>query len=226
MFAPKLSDYQLMPDSRVLVFTDQTAAYSAENPGGYGGPNPVRESLALILLCRYMGIEEGTELITAEPYEPVIALGEQPQSFTLPWAKDGWFTVAALYFELRGSKDPDMFTEGQVVYDAEQHTLVRRVGMELTPVTAAEAEMDAVYTASCEDFAVLYNTYYKMELGEKCTNLLRHHYDEDDCHEYNRAIRHYNIHNISLATAVWTFCAGRKYEAQAVIEGLNKRLVL
>ena len=69
---PKLSKYSLSANEPRLIFRDLTGYYNAEtNPGGYGGINPARESLAMVLVATYNAIAAPI-ILPFEDYEKIL----------------------------------------------------------------------------------------------------------------------------------------------------------
>ena len=73
-----------------MYIADTTGEYSEDNVGGYGGINPIRNTLAVLYSCKYNS-STGSEVVEILPYDP-----ETVETITLNTTKDGYYEVIAV----------------------------------------------------------------------------------------------------------------------------------
>lgn len=73
-----------------MYIADTTGEYSEDNVGGYGGINPIRNTLAVLYSCKYNS-STGSEVVEILPYDP-----ETVETITLNTIKDGYYEVIAV----------------------------------------------------------------------------------------------------------------------------------
>ncbi len=101
-----------------LNLKDSTGLYVASdnNPTGYGGPNPNRTDIAIILLPYNKRQDEGDVLCTTQNYNPVV-----DETFVVNLHKDGWYQVKT--FGLRLYNVNTSFAISEAVYDVSSQTI-------------------------------------------------------------------------------------------------------
>lgn len=103
-----------------LNLKDNTGLYVASdnNPTGYGGPNPNRTDIAIILLANNKRdpLGEGDVACTLQNYNPVV-----DEEFTVNLYKDGWYQVKT--FGLRLYNANTSFAISEAVYDVASQTI-------------------------------------------------------------------------------------------------------
>lgn len=95
-----------------MNLTDSTGQYvsSDVNPNGYGGPNPERDDISLVLLGYNKRQDEGDVAVTLQTYNPATA-----ETFVVNLYKDGWYQVKT--YGLRLYDTAVSFDISEAVYD-------------------------------------------------------------------------------------------------------------
>lgn len=204
-------------DGNRVYLKDSTGTYDAvTNPTGYGGVNPTRGTLAILVLAAAK-TSKGDLLVSLEPYNKLSS-----DTFNVIVPYDGWYEFSILSLPIYNALLP--FTDGTVVYDpltdtvnTVKNVLALKV---LTPV-ALKTLLNSSYVKNTTDtLFVAYNSKIKSAINGQISDLITNNVSLID----KRLIRYkgnYNAVRAVLQGAIYEFCRGNKYVAQKDIEFLN-----
>lgn len=200
-----------------IEFLNATGAYSVSNTGGFGTPNPARNTLAVLFYGNYKP-SAGDVLATPAVYDPLTV-----STFTFAITPEtnghlnGYLFALAIY-------DPmGSYTDGDVVWDNTTNPVVpvvkKRISGSFQTVTlesliddaeATQVEFNSLITVEAEKF--------QNELSADRLPYLRDILNEDGCEttEYKTARNNYDYVD-SLLEAVFL-----DYSAQAYSEAVLK----
>ena len=150
-------------DGTTLVFADTTGNYdSVNNPGGYGTPNPARNTLALFLQVfnnRFDGSPTVVETpLTIASYTPTTVT-----SWTATVAKEGWQEAIVYGCPLYDETGATLYSVGEVLYDVASSQLRQILTVSGTgpyTYTFNIIQVSALGTAGIETlYSTVLNTY-------------------------------------------------------------------
>lgn len=111
-------EYSVNPEISTITIKEVTGEYTVNNLGGWGSPNPEKNSVALVLYATYQPYDK--DLINLSEkfdeniyFHNVAAANNIEAFFSIPYTKDGWheFNVSVVAVDLQSP------TEGDIHYD-------------------------------------------------------------------------------------------------------------
>ncbi len=161
--ALKLIKDSISEDGLTMLIKDDTGAYDADtNVGGYGTPNPARNTLALFLLCwnmRYDGEVSITPVAEdIATYDPT-----DVTEWTVTLNKDGW--QQAIVYGVKLYSTATLFEVNEVVYDVSSGELRKILTVSgsgpytytydvVLPATLDDTDYIIPYTYVLNDYAI------------------------------------------------------------------------
>lgn len=98
-------------DCNTLVISDSTGVYNVSiNPGGYGAPNPARNTLYMILFCNLRDSSGNRTPVTIPSYNY-----NTVTSWTITLSQDGWYELYA--FSTIVWAGGTTYAQGNIVFD-------------------------------------------------------------------------------------------------------------
>ena len=139
----KLARTGYVPDLDELQYADATGSYdAATNPGGYGGPNPLRNTLALYLVGEMMGADGAVTAGMGAPAGDT----DSPRtrtSLALRPGRDGYLSVRLVAFPVVASVAGSGGEQNDTFFDALTGTLRRLVSEAWLPAPAPGTSLPA-----------------------------------------------------------------------------------
>jgi hypothetical protein len=205
-----------------IEVVDATGVYDVDdNPGGFGPPNPARNTLAIVFYGNHEKVD-GPVLAVPTAHNPLTV-----SSFTIlldSTIKNGILNYTI--FGLNVFNSGGVYTDGDVVYDNENPAapfIKKRVAGVWEPKTAAEilGDEEAVQTED-NAFPIPAAIEFKDELNRARINKLREKVYEKPCaeEEYRQIREWFDYVDGELELATNDFCSGAYAEAEAKLESI------
>ena len=239
----KLKNTNTVNEAGTRVYlTDDTGVYSLTNLGGYGAPNALRSTLALLLLPTSKGTK-GDVLVSTEPYNPLTT-----GIFNVMVGNDGWYVFQLVALPLYDVSLLPTYNVNDVLYDASSGNIFKIIQttavVTASPVTTPSPTpapvvapvsltfnntlvinlqdlVDSTYVqATIDTLFIANNSKTKLRINTVISDLISNKADFTD----KRLIRqkdNYNAVRSILQGAIYEFCRGNKFVAQKDIEFLN-----
>lgn len=196
-----------------MYISDTTGDYHVDdNPGGYGAPNPERNSLALLSYARLVGTELDTA-VTVDPYDPLTV-----ENFTLTCEADGYYE-----FIVVAVQNVDPTVEGEYGYSAE-NGLTQLIDSVVTSVTVLDVYEDEAFLNDVSFKTVL---LARISILRNTTNLslIKLQISNEDDRGHKRQIsdkqREFDSIESRLTGANYHWCLDNYMEAQRIVETFN-----
>lgn len=205
----KTSNTKFTVDGKHMVYDDLTE-YT----------DPLRSAVAVLWYGVYRAIAGDVEMEFAE-YNPVTAIKFFPKIY-----KDGWHKMVMGVFTALADPDPATFTEGDVVYDTTELSLVQLTLGVWVPVAIKDAMIKALTTKEINEFPMVNNTKKLNSIQKYSMDDLFSINMDDHCAKTGTEIntKRYDLLYLRIESILGEKCAGNWKIAQRNVEFLNKRL--
>lgn len=183
-----------------LYIEDSTGVFGPDNEGGYGGGNPERTDIALVLVSVFKGISVDKNAEIA-PYDPLSV-----DSFTIELSQDGWLQTTL--FSVPKYDAGASYEEGDIVYDDGLRKYI-------------DGEFEDIEKEDLLDTDLIryeYNRLIPIKIVNKLSEINKAIIFSDDDDVYVNWQQRYDIIYGHLSGANEYFCAKNYYEAQRIIE--------
>ena len=210
----KLSRTGINSTGTEMYISDVTGNYSEDNEGGWGFPNTVRETSALVFQAIYHSSsgDSEEEIVTYDP--------ETVSSITINTSKDGYYEVIAVALPKTAP-----VVEGGYGWNG---SIVQLVGGELVTKTPQELFKDPLFTE-----AVSFKTMLlaRLAIYRNRTNLdlVKLKQSKQDDRSHNREIADKDVHfsfvRGLLEGARYLWCIDSYVESQLLVESFNELLL-
>lgn len=212
-------------EGTTVTLTDETGIYNVStNPGGYGTPNPARNTKAILLLPLYKKIS-GDLQATQNTYNPLTV-----STFITDIPIDGWYQFKMFALDLLSSVDINDEEAGDIFYNSDNNKIIRLIDIEdedlglirdTEEVTLFSIKDRNEYVVATLDlFIVNNNIKTKIRVNSLINDLIFNGASFSD----KKLIRYkdnYNVIRGVLEGAIYEFARSNKYVAQKNIEFLN-----
>lgn len=207
-----------------IEVVNATGVYDVtNNPGGFGAPNPARNSLALVFYGNFK--REAADVLAGPlPYTP-----ESVTSYTLPLPRhngvlDYYIFAISIFNPLATPAD------GDIVYDNQNPAapfIKKRVAGAWVPILPVNCiGQSTVVQTEKQAFAIPEMTKYRNDLNNlrlvKLQELINNDQDDGDKTDYDRLRDNFDYVDGTLEGATLDFCSGAFSTAQHKIEKLEE----
>lgn len=201
-----------------IEFLTATGVYeSPDNEGGFGTPNPARNTLAIIFYGLHKGVEADVEVLPLA-HDPLTV-----SSFTIALTKEinghlNYYLWALPVFDSGGS-----YSDGDIVYDNETPSapfIKKRVSGVWESITKESLinESDVDYKEG-NSFPIPDAETFRNELNAQRLDQLRDMvYQKCPAEEYEAIRNNFDYVDAELEEAINDFCSGAYAEAQRKLE--------
>lgn len=198
-----------------IEFLDATGVFDAvNNPGGFGGDNPARNTLAILYLG-YLKKSSGDVEVVPVTFDP-----KTVSSFTILTTESVQGHLESNLFAVPLFDDEAVYNEGDVVYNEDDGEVQKYVSAAWEAITIEDLlnEASIVQVAKNSMITVLSETFRNELLAEKVMKVRALIKKECGKDEYDDAKLAFDYVDSTLEAAILDFCSGAYAEAQLKIE--------